>query len=154
RIGTTVQQYNISDVASVTFDSAAPVRSTDDSGFASRTTQSQPPTRSDPTYRSYSNTLTIPSGTRLVVRTIDPVDSDKNHVGDKFQATLEEAVYVNDILAAPKGANVYGRVEEVKGAGHISGKSELKLALTGIVINGQTVPLSTSDYELSGKSRG
>ncbi|HEY6970035.1 MAG TPA: BON domain-containing protein, partial [Candidatus Angelobacter sp.] len=97
---------------------------------------------------------TIPSGTRLVVRTIDPIDSDKNHVGDKFQATLEEAVYVNDVVVAPKGANVYGRLEEVQGAGHIAGKSELKLALTGIVINGQTLALSTSDYDVSGKSRG
>jgi hypothetical protein len=85
---------------------------------------------------------------------VDPIDSDKNNVGDKFQATLEQALYVNDLLVAPKGADVYGRLEEVKEAGHISGKSELKLALTGIAINGQTVALSTSDYELAGKSRG
>jgi len=153
RVGTSVQSYYVSDVASLTFDSSTTSRYTDDPGFASR--NSQPPsTQSDPTYRSYSNSITVPAGTRLVVRTIDPIDSDKNHVGDKFEALLEQPLNVNDIVVAPKGASVYGRLEEVKEAGHISGKSELKLALTGIVINGQTVALSTSDYELSGKSRG
>jgi hypothetical protein len=58
------------------------------------------------------------------------------------------------MLVASKGADVYGRLEEVKEAGHIAGKSQLKLSLTGIVVNGQTVPLSTGDYQLSGKSRG
>ena len=153
RVGTSVQHYDVADVASLTFDSSAATGSTDDSGFASRNNQTQPAPY-QPSRQSYSNSLTIPSGTRLVVRTIDPIDSDKNHVGDKFQATLEEAVYVNNELVAAKGANVYGRLEEVKGAGHIAGKSELKLALTGIVINGQTVTLSTSDYDVSGKSRG
>ena len=93
-------------------------------------------------------------GTRLVVRTIDAIDSSKNRVGDKFQASLEQPLYVDETLVAPRGADVYGRLEEAKEAGHIQGKSQLKLSLTGIVINGQTVPLSTGDYEVSGKSRG
>lgn len=145
RVGSTVQQYNVSDVASLTFDSSAASRFTDDSGPVS-------PANTAP--QSYSNTLTVPAGTRLMVRTIDAIDSDKNQVGDKFLATLEQALYVNNALVAPRGADVYGRLEEVKAAGHIAGKSELKLALTGIVINGRTVALSTGDYELSGKSRG
>ena len=89
-----------------------------------------------------------------MVRTIDAIDSSKNRVGDKFQASLEQPLYVDETLVAPRGADVYGRLEEAKEAGHIQGKSQLKLSLTGIVINGQTVPLSTGDYEVSGKSRG
>jgi hypothetical protein len=145
RVGSSVQQYNVSDVASLTFDSLAASRFTDDSGPVSPAT---------PAPQSDSNTVTVPAGTRLMVRTIDAIDSDKKQVGDKFLATLEQALYVNNALVAPRGADVYGRLEEVKAAGHIAGKSELKLALTGIVINGQTVALSTGDYELSGKSRG
>jgi len=67
---------------------------------------------------------------------------------------LEQPLYVDETLVAPRGADVYGRLEEAKEAGHIQGKSQLKLSLTSIVINGQTVPLSTGDYEVSGKSRG
>jgi hypothetical protein len=155
RVGTKVQHYDISDIASLTFDSSGTASSSDSSAFASQPSEDPPPAqRPDPTYRSFSNRITVPAGTRLMVRTIDAIDSDKNHAGDKFQATLEQALYLDGLLVAPRGADVYGRLEEVQGAGHISGKSELKLALTGIVINGQTVPLSTSDYELAGKSRG
>ena len=35
-----------------------------------------------------------------------------------------------------------------------TGKSLLRLELTGIVVNGQTVPVVTGEYELTGKSRG
>jgi hypothetical protein len=142
RVGSTVQHYYVSDVASLTFDSPAASRFTDDSAAPA-----------NPAPQSNSNSLTVPAGTRLMVRTIDGIDSDKNQVGDKFLATLEQAVYVNNVLVAPRGAEVYGRLEEVKAAGSIAGKSNLKLALTGIVINGQTVALSTGDYELSAKSR-
>lgn len=54
----------------------------------------------------------------------------------------------------PKGVDVYGRLEEAKTSGTLTGKSELRLELTGVVVNGQTVPLVTGEYELSGKSRG
>jgi hypothetical protein len=156
QVGSSIQQYSVSDVSSLTFDSpapaaAAPVTPSSDPALLTR---GQQPTTPVATAPSSANKITVPTGTRLVVRTIDAVDSDKNHVGDKFQASLDQALYVNEVLVAPRGADVYGRLEEVKEAGHIQGKSQLKLSLTSIVINGQNVPLSTGDYELSGKSRG
>jgi hypothetical protein len=45
-------------------------------------------------------------------------------------------------------------LEEAKTSGTFTGRSELRLALTEIVVNGQTVPLVSGEYELSGKSRG
>jgi hypothetical protein len=102
---------------------------------------------------STGDRVTVPTGTRLSIRTIDAIDSDRNRVGDKFAATLEQPLYVNDQLVAPKGTSVYGRLEEAKQAGQLAGKAQLRLSLTGIVINGQTYGLSTGDYELSGKSR-
>jgi hypothetical protein len=104
--------------------------------------------------RAPFQSIVVPSGTRITIRTIDGVDSDKNHPGDKFLASLEQPLIVNDFTLAPKGASVYGRLQQVQAAGQLTGKSQLRLALTGIVINGQTYPLSTGDYEVSGKSRG
>ena len=101
-----------------------------------------------------SNTITVPSGTHLLVRMIDGVDSSKNRVGDRFHASLEDNLVVDSVVVAPKGADVYGRLSEAKSAGSISGKSQLRLELTGISINGQIQTISTSDYEVSGKSRG
>lgn len=162
RVGSSVQNYAVSDVLSLKFDSSAvsiPSPSSDPQ-LMPRASQNDPPPSSTTanTSSSYdsasSSKVTAPTGTRIVVRTIDEIDSSKNRVGDKFQASLEQPLYVNEMLVAPKGADVYGRLEEAKEAGHIQGKSQLKLTLTGIVINGQTVALSTGDYELAGKSRG
>ncbi len=98
--------------------------------------------------------VTVPAGTRLLVRMIDSVDSEKNRVGDRFRVSLEEDLTADHTLVAPKGADVYGRLAEAKEAGHISGKSELKLELTDILVNQQLQPIITGDYEVSGKSRG
>jgi hypothetical protein len=103
---------------------------------------------------SPSSNVTIPAGTRISVRTIDAIDSTKNHVGDRFEASLEEPLIVDDKAVAAKGADVYGRLEESKKTGTFTGRSELKLALTGIVVDGKTVPLVTGEYELTGKSKG
>jgi hypothetical protein len=99
------------------------------------------------------NGITLPSGTRVTIRTVDAIDSNRNHVGDQFTATLDQALYVNGALVAPRGAYVYGRLEEIKESGQLSGRAQLRLALTGISLRGQTYPLVSGDYQLSGKSR-
>ena len=96
----------------------------------------------------------VPAGTRLVVRMIDSVNSKTNQVGDTFAASLEQPLDVNGTIVAQRGARVYGKLEEVKSAGKIKGQSELRLALTGIEINGSTHPITTGSYEVQGKSRG
>jgi len=128
-----------------------------DQGYEPPQGQPSPPppqSQSDSGFRKFSNTINVPAGTRIIVRTIDPVDSDKNHVGDRFAATLDQPLYVNDLVVAPRGASVNGRLEEVKQSGQLAGRSELRLVLTDMTINGQSVPISTSDYQLAGKSRG
>ncbi len=162
RVGSTVQQYAISDIASIKFDlretNAAPPP-----GFASRKEEPKP-AMSTPaaaavapnsqSAASSSRSVTIPTGTRLLVRTIDAVDSDKNRPGDKFSASLEEALYIDQNMIAPKGTSVYGRLEQAQESGQLTGRAQLRLSLTGMVIQGRTIPLSTGDYELSGSSRG
>lgn len=98
--------------------------------------------------------VTVPAGTRLLVRMIDSVDSDRNKVGDRFRASLEQDLAVNDTVVAPRGTDVYGRLAQAKEAGHIAGKSELRLELTDILINQKLQPIMTGEYEVAGKSRG
>jgi len=159
RVGSTVQHYPVTDILSLKFDSDGG-RATSGNGFAPRPEPNYAPTpvpapvrASVPAPVVSGDRISVPTGTRLTVRTVDAIDSDRNRVGDKFAATLDQPLYVNDVLVVPKGADVYGRLEEAKEAGHLAGKAQLRLSLTGIVINGQTYALSTGDYELSGKSR-
>ncbi len=103
---------------------------------------------------SASQTFTLPAGTRLLVRMIDSVDSKKNKVGERFRASLEAPLTVDGRVVAPKGTDVYGRLSEAKGAGRISGKAELQLELTDIVIGQETYPIMTGDYGVKGKGAG
>jgi hypothetical protein len=90
----------------------------------------------------------------LLVRMIDGVDSSKNNVGDVFHASLETDLYVNNTVLARKGADVYGRLANVKEAGKLSGSAELQLELMRIVIDWRDYPLVSSDYSLKGQGRG
>ncbi len=100
------------------------------------------------------NNGTIPAGTSLFVRMIDSVDSSKNNIGDVFHASLEDPLYAGDVVLAPKGADVYGKLAQVKEAGKISGGAQLTLQLTGIRINGDIVPIDSTTYDVAGKGRG
>lgn len=146
-----VELYPVADIVAITFGGdAMPERS----DLAS--TGSDPSRRARPAASgtAASEPVTVPAGTRILVRMIDTVDSAKNKVGDRFRASLEEDLTVNTAVVARKGSDVYGRLAEAKEAGHVSGKSDLKLELTGILINNQVQPVLTGEYEVSGKSRG
>jgi hypothetical protein len=156
RVGSTVQSYAVRDVVSLSFDESGRASNrSEDPELASRPPEPPPDTAPlDSSAATDANSVNVPAGTHLQVRTVDAIDSDRNQVGDKFQATLEQPLIVNGVTVVPKGADVYGHLTQATQAGHIQGRSELKLELTGIVVNGQTVPLTTGDYSVSGHSRG
>jgi hypothetical protein len=89
-----------------------------------------------------------------VVRTADPIDTDKNRVGDVFHASLEEPLTVDGRTVVPKGADVTGTIARAKESGAISGQSELILELTDIKVDGRTYALRTTDYTQIGASQG
>jgi len=98
--------------------------------------------------------VTIPAGQSLLIRMIDGVDSSKNHPGDIFHAALETDLTIGNTVVARKGTDVYGRLAEAKKSGNFSGKSELQLELTRLVIDGKDYPVVSSDYTLQGKGQG
>jgi hypothetical protein len=152
-----IDLYDVDQVISITFTGAPP---------ASSETRTPPPPRDRDRDRDrnagaptadtqrYNSGVTIPAGTSLLVRMIDSVDSDKNHVGDRFRASLEQDLAVDGVIVARRGVDVYGRLAEAKESGHFEGKSQLKLELTDILINAKLQPIMTGDYEVSGSSRG
>jgi hypothetical protein len=99
-------------------------------------------------------TLTIPDGTTISIRLIDPLDSEKNQIGDSFRATLNHSISVGDHVAIPQGADVMGRVIDVKGAGHFTGKSVLAVELVSLAMGGKTYELHTNEYRKEGAARG
>lgn len=101
-----------------------------------------------------SEKIYVPAGTRILIRMIDPVDSSHQQVGYRFTASLETNLMANDVVVAPRGATVYGRLANAQKAGNVSGGADLTLELTDIVINGTAYPLLTSTYEVRSQGEG
>ena len=105
-------------------------------------------------YADAESRITVPAGTRILIRTVDSIDSSKQKAGFRFTATLETNLQAEDRVVAPRGTTVYGRLAQASSAGRMKGSSELTLELTDIVINGTAYPLLTSTYEVKGKGEG
>jgi hypothetical protein len=116
--------------------------------------QAAPPRYNAPPPAYSKGEVELPAGQPIMIRMIDSVDSSKNHVGDIFHASLETDLNVNGVLVARKGSDVYGRLASADQGGKFSGKSELQLELTRLVIDGRDYPVVSSDYNLQGKGRG
>jgi hypothetical protein len=98
--------------------------------------------------------MTVPAGTRILIRMIDSIDSSKQKAGYRFTASLETNLQVDNVVVAPRGTKVYGRLATAESAGRMSGSSALVLELTDIMINGTAYPLLTSSYEVKGQGEG
>jgi hypothetical protein len=98
--------------------------------------------------------VTVPAGTRILIRMVDSVDSSKQQLGFRFTANLETNLQVDEVVVAPRGSTVYGRLANAKSAGNMSGGAELTLELSDIVIKGTAYPLLTSSYQVASQGQG
>jgi len=155
-----VQQIQFGDDKAATSSSSSSTSTS--SAAAARTTNSADPrllpsnervTR--PTSSNAANTAwTIPTGSKIVIRMIDSVNSERSKIGDQFTAVLDEAVLQGGVEVIPRGADVRGRIANVNEAGRVAGSAQLGLELTQIMVNGIPYSVTTSEYEEVGEGRG
>lgn len=96
----------------------------------------------------------VPQGTSFSVRLVDPIDTERNKVGDTFRATVSQPVMIDDEVVIPTDADVEGQIVDTKSAGHFQGRSAIALTLTRLRMNGKTYTLRTNQYDKQGASRG
>src|SRR5215472_17858716 len=101
-----------------------------------------------------SNSITVPAGTRLLIRLGETLTSDRQRSGARFTGRLETNLTVGGTVVAPQGSTVHGRVVSAQSAGRMAGGSGLALQLTDIVINGTAHPIMTTTYQLQGQGQG
>ena len=87
--------------------------------------------------------LTLPAGTRLVIRTTDNIDSNQHGAGHRFRGQLEGALVVDGVTVAPRGTFVHGRIAQAQQSRRLAGSSELTVEFTDIMIDDQLFPIST-----------
>jgi hypothetical protein len=102
------------------------------------------------TAMSAQNMVTVPAGTRLVVRMVDSISGGNSRAGTLFTARLQGNLNVGNTTVAPDGAMVFGRIIASSGGSRMAGRSELSLELTDIQVNGTRFPILSNDYSVQG----
>jgi len=95
----------------------------------------------------------IPSGTSIVIRMIDDVDSQRDRVGQTFKASIDEPVMVGAETIIPRGADVVMKLTDDKESGKLTGKTELTLDILSVRVNGRLVDIDTAEVTTSSGSR-
>jgi hypothetical protein len=100
-----------------------------------------------PYYSVYANHV-------MRVRLNDELNSEKNHVGDRFTATLEDPLYSkNGVVVAPEGTTVVGQVTNVQRAQKKGQPATLDVAFTQLQLpNGRRRAFSGSLTDLDASS--
>jgi len=100
------------------------------------------------------NSISVPAGTRILVRLSQTLSSANQRPGARFTGRLETNLMVMGVVAAPRGTTVHGQLVSVTSAGRMAGGAELALELTDIVINDTAHPIMTDTYLLQGHGQG
>jgi len=132
------QEIAINDIASFTFSArtAKPAAATPATGAPAvgAVTPAPAPAATGP--------VTVPTGTKLTIKTKDTISTASNQAGSKFTALLEADLAVNGKMVVPKGTVVYGTVVSSRG-GRVIGGSSLVVTFTELSINNQMIAIVT-----------
>ena len=125
-------------------------------------TDSQPPRLQTPeesarpvsSDNAANTAFTIPRGEKLLIRTVDVINSEVNKAGDRFRATLAEPLSVGGLQVVPANSEIRGRIVDAQEAGRVSGSAQLRLELTQLYVNGIAYSVQTSEYAEAAEGRG
>jgi hypothetical protein len=84
---------------------------------------------------------------------IDSINSDTDHVGQAFKASMASPVVVDGETLIPKGADVFVKLADVKSAGNIKGTSELRVQLDRLFVGGQSYVVESNTYTQTGANQ-
>jgi hypothetical protein len=96
----------------------------------------------------------VPSGTQIVVRLIDPVNSERDNLGQTYRASVDQPVVVNGQTVIPRGADAVATLIDAQKSGKIEGRTVLTLDLKTIAVNGRSYDIVTTGVPEASGSRG
>jgi hypothetical protein len=107
---------------------------------------------SQPAQPARPASVTVPEGTSLRVRTDSTLSTKTAQEGQTFSATLAQALVVDGVTVAPRGARVTGRVTESDAGGRVQGRARLTVALTSLETSRGSVALDTGSFVQAARS--
>jgi hypothetical protein len=90
--------------------------------------------------------ILLPAGTEISVRIADRVDTNHLHSGDLLTGIVDPSLMYNDRVVIPRGTEAHMHLAENKKGGHLVGKAEVQIELTGLVMNGQEYEVVSDTY--------
>jgi hypothetical protein len=170
--GDQVNTYNVNDIESIRFNVVSGPGSGAPGNYAppgsGSSAQNYPPPQNYPPQNRPPDTyaaapgprndapmgLQVPAGTQIVVRLIDPVNSDMDRLGQTYRASIDQPVVVNGQTAIPRGADAIATLIDAQKSGKIEGRTVLTLDLKSVSVNGRTYDIVTGGVAQSSGSRG
>ncbi len=133
RLGDSVQSIPINRVSSIRF---SPVEN-DPAPSAAPALSAIPVT---------SHGFTLPPGTKIAIRTIDPIASKGADTSREYAASLDEPLLVNGVPVVAAKASAVLRITEAKQPGKKNpfGHASLSIHLVSLVANGKRVSVETA----------
>lgn len=96
---------------------------------------------------------TVPTGSKLLVRLDETLDSARTPAGQSFTATLEaDLVGTEGTTVVPMGSTVLGKIVEAQASGRVVGKAELEIAFTEVRVNGRLLPIQSQGVQAVGEN--
>jgi hypothetical protein len=100
----------------------------------------------EPTVPTVPQSITLPVGTEIALRTIDRIDSRKADTFKEYAASLDDPVVVNGTVVIPANANAFVKASDIHAPG-VTRRASLSLTLVGVTVNGQRVEVQTGKVD-------
>jgi hypothetical protein len=149
-VGDKVMTYDVSGISTLSF--GGPAAASAVSSGTTTATSSSSSTASAAASAADSSQM-IPSGSSVVIRLIDDVDSERDMVGTTFRASLDESLMSDGRVVIPRGADVVVKLVEDKQAGRLTGRTELTLDIESLKHDGKTYEIATAEVTQQSGSR-
>lgn len=137
KVGDDSQVVEVDQIQSIQFD---PTPGPASSSATSSATPAQP------AKAAASDSITLPAGTEIAVRTIDRIDSKTADKYKEYAGSLDDPVVVDGVTVIPAEASAALRVSDVHSAG-FARRASLSLTLVAVTINGHRVKVETSKVD-------
>jgi len=98
--------------------------------------------------------MTIPAGTRIVVRLDSEISSKTSEEETPFTGSVARPVVVGTTTVIPLGTPAKGLIEEAEPAEKGPKGAELQLRLTSVTLAGRLYPMRTASVSPSSKGKG
>jgi len=98
--------------------------------------------------------IVVPAGTRLTIRTNQPLGSKTSQTGAVFSGAILTPITIDGEVVIAAGSEVTGIVKEAKKAGKIKGAAVLRLALESVRVNGHTYNVHAEEVAQTSTGKG